>query len=187
MAISLRKILAGMAGAVLLSAPTLGHAEMRVTYQDGGTPLFHISAPDFWSVRAGGPRQLTAPGSDVTRDVARIIGLEPTADPHVWMGFVSPRAVSTFAQAEAYLRAIGPELVKNAELGESKSMTIAGRPAKTVQGTGRRNGRNVTFNATVIDLPGARMAVAVTVFEAGVNPDLVNDVNAVFASFRAAK
>lgn len=173
------------AASVLLAAPL--QADMPVTYMDGGTALFHLSAPDFWNVRAGGPRQLTAPGEETQREVARVIGLEPTSEPHIWMGFVSPPGVSTFAEAADYLREIGPHLVQNAQASETRSLSIGGRPAQSVSGTGRRNGRSVSFSAVTIDLPHGRMAVAVTVLEAGVNPDLVADVNRIFASFRSAR
>ncbi|WP_246139377.1 hypothetical protein [Falsiphaeobacter marinintestinus] len=176
------------AAALTLGASTgVAYADMPVTYTEGSRALFHLSAPDFWTVRAGGPRDLTAPGDDASREVVRVIGLEPSSEPHVWMGFVSPLGVSNFAEAEDYLREIGPHLVQDATASGSKSLTIGGRSARSVSGTGRRNGRGVSFSAVMIDLPNGRMAVSVTVLENGVNPDLVADVNSIFASFRAAE
>lgn len=165
--------------------PGLAAADMPVIYKDGNQPLFRFSAPDFWTVRTGGRRDLTAPEHETGRGVSRVIGLQPSADPHVWMGFVAPQGVSTFAQAADYLRDIGPFLVKTPDVAGMKSARIGGLPAKTLTGTGSRNGRKVSFTAAVIDLPGPRMAVSVVVFEDGANPELVRDVNSVFASFRA--
>lgn len=180
---------AALSAAVMMITMTAGvvRADMPVTYTEGNRALFHLNAPDFWTVRAGGPRDLTGPGDDASREVVRVIGLEPSSEPHVWMGFVSPVGVSTFAEAEDYLREIGPHLVQDATASDSKSLTIGGLPARSVSGTGRRNGRGVSFSAVMIDLPNGRMAVSVTVLENGVNPDLVADVNQIFASFRAAE
>lgn len=172
---------------MLVALPGPARADLPVTYKDGDRALFHFSAPDFWSVRAGGPRTLTPPGEDAPREVARVIGLEPTAEPHVWMGFVSPPGVRTLSGGRAYLREIGPLLVKEPSVASARSVLIGGRRAETFAGTGRRNGRGVNFTAVVIDLPNDRVAVSVVVLEAGVNPDIVTDVNAVFASFRAAR
>ncbi|MCA0872384.1 hypothetical protein LCL97_16235 [Seohaeicola saemankumensis] len=183
---SIQKALRVSALAVMM-APVAALADMPVAYKDGAATLFRFNAPDFWTVRAGGPRDLTAPGDTGELGVNRVIGLQPTADPHVWMGFVSPRGVSSFEQAGAYLREVGPFLVKNVSAGEIVPTRVGGLPARKMAGTGTRNGRAVEFTAVAIDLPGPRMAVSVVVFESGANPELVQDVNAVFASFRAAQ
>ena len=183
---SIRKALQVSAlGLALL--PVAAGADMPVAYKDGTATLFRFNAPDFWTVRAGGPRDLTAPGDAGGQGVNRVIGLQPSADPHVWMGFVSPRGVSTFQQAADYLREVGPFLVKNVNAGEIVPTRVGGLPARKMAGTGTRNGRAVEFTAVAVDLPGPRMAVSVVVFESGANPELVRDVNAIFASFRAAR
>lgn len=178
----------GLALACLALDAGAAQAEMPVTYMDGGRALFHIAAPDFWTVRVGGPRDLEGPGAeDETRPVARVIGLAPTADPHVWLGFISPPDVSDLDGGLAYLRDIGPHLVSKPEVIRRETTRIGGLPARLVAGHGRRRGRVVEFTATVIDLPGGRVAVSVAVIEAGADPALIDDVNAVHASFRAAR
>ncbi len=176
-----------MAALALVCAPLVAQADMPVTYMQGDRALFHFDAPDFWTVRAGGPRELTAPGDAGPRAVVRVIGLQPTAEDKVWMGFVAPLGVSTFADAAEYLRDIGPHLVKDVTVSATQERRIGGRPARTLSGTGRRNGQSVTFTAVAIDLPRDRMAIAVTVFQAGSDPALIDDVNRVYDSFRAAQ
>lgn len=162
-------------------------ADAPVTYKDGDRALFSISVPDFWTVRVGGARVLSPPGEDVPRSVARVIGLEPTAEPHVWMGWISPPDVRTLSGGRAYLQEIGPHLVKDAAVDKARSTRIGGAAAEIYAGTGRRNGNAVNFTAVVIDLPGDRVAVSVAVLEDGAAPEIVNDLNAIFASFRSVR
>lgn len=177
---------AGLAASVaLMSGPAL--ADMPVTYKDEGRALFHISVPDFWTVRAGGGRSLTAPGSEEARLINRVIGLTPVSEDGIWMGFISPHGVTNYQGALEYLRGVGPFLVKNAEVQERKRISVGGLPAARLTGSGSRDGKAVHFTAVVVDLPRDKVAISVVVMEAGVNPDLVSDVNAVFASFRAVR
>jgi hypothetical protein len=169
----------------LISGP--GLADMPITYKDEGRSLFHVSVPDFWTVRAGGGRAVTPPGSDEARLINRVIGLTPVSADGIWMGFISPHGVRTYEQALEYLRGVGPFLVENAEVQERKRISIGGLPAARLTGSGSRDGKSVNFTAVVVDLPSDRVAISVVVMEAGVNPDLVSDVNAVFASFRAVR
>ena len=157
---------------------------MPVTYKDQGRSLFAVDVPDYWSVRAGGARALTAPGSGETRQVGRVLGLRPTAEEGLWMGFLSPDTIRTQEQALRYLREIGPFLLRNATVVDRGAVTIGGRPAARITGSGTRGGRSVSFTALTIDLPGNRIAISVVVMEAGVNPALVADVNAIYSSFR---
>lgn len=160
-------------------------AETPVTYTDNGKALFSFSAPDFWTVHVGGNRALTDSQTEETRTVSRVIGLQPETEPGLWVGFISPLNVRTFDDVRDYLTDIGPFLVKDAIVGSRKSRRIAGRAARTISGSGRRDGKAVNFTAVAIDLPGNRMAVSVVVMEAGLDPASVNDVNRIFASFRA--
>jgi hypothetical protein len=176
----------GLAASVAI-LPSLALADMPITYKDEGRALFHLSVPDFWTARAGGGRAVTPPGSDEARQINRVIGLTPVSEDGIWMGFISPHGVSTYEQSLEYLRGVGPFLVKNAEVQERKRISVGGLPAARLTGSGSRDGKAVSFTAVVVDLPRDRVAISVVVMEAGVNPDLVSDVNAVFASFRAVR
>ncbi|MDP5215882.1 hypothetical protein Q5Y75_01490 [Ruegeria sp. 2205SS24-7] len=172
-------LLAGLPGAAL--------ADMPLTYESDGRALFRLSAPDFWQVRAGGPRAITAPETGEARLINRVIGMEPVADKGVWVGFLSPNGISTLDQAEDYLAGIGRSLVKEPEVTERTSITLGGLPTHRITGIGRRDGRAVSFTALLIDLPTNRVAISLAVIENGANPELVNDVNAIYSSFRAIR
>lgn len=165
--------------------PGVSHADMPVSYRDGGRTLFSVDVPDFWQVRSGGPRRLTAPGETQERAVSRVIGMHPVTEPRVWVGFVSPYGVSDFPAARQYLTDIGPFLVKDAKVETRKPTRVGGYRAQKFAGTGRRDGRSVGFTALIVELPGPRMAVSVVVIEAGADPAILDDVNRIFASFRA--
>lgn len=173
------------ASVVLASGPVL--ADMPITYKDDGRALFQVSAPDFWTVRAGGNRALTAPDLDEARLINRVIGFTPVAKDGIWVGFISPHGVKTYEGALEYLRGVGPFLVKDAEVQDQTRITIAGLPAGRLTGTGTRDGKAVNFTAVVIDLPNDRVAISVVVMEAGVNPELVSDVNTIFESFQVIR
>ncbi len=160
---------------------------MPLTYEDEGTPLFSVSAPDFWQVRTGGQRAITPPGSDEARLINRVIGLSPVTEDGVWVGFMSPHGVRGYEDALEYLRDIGPFLVKDAQVQDRERIRIGGRPAARIAGSGRRDGRSVGFTALIIDLPGDRVAISIVVMESGVDPGYAADVNAILASFRAGR
>ena len=173
-----------ISGLMISTAPA--HADMPVTYRDDGRSLFSVSAPDFWTVRAGGARELAASG-DAAQGVARVIGMHPVSEPRVWVGFVSPQGVRSFDQAAQYLRDIGPFLVKSPQVDSRKSLKVGGLAAKSIAGHGRRKGKAVNFTALMIALPNGRMAISVTVIEAGADPAITTDVNAIYNSFRAIR
>ncbi|MEM7319372.1 MAG: hypothetical protein AAF408_10180 [Pseudomonadota bacterium] len=162
-------------------------ADMPVVYKDGTRSIFQISAPDFWQVRAGGPRLISPPGSEDERLIARVIGLEPTGDKGAWVGFMSPFGVSNAAQAEEYLKNIGRSLVGEPNVTERSRIRVGGLPASRFAGTGRRDGKTVNFTAVIIDLPGNRVAVSLAVLESGANPGLVADINEIYGSFRSLR
>lgn len=166
---------------------TQATAEVPVTYTDNGRALFRFDAPDFWTVRTGGPRLLSAPDTEDERDVSRLIGLSPTADPQAWVGFVAPQGISTFAQGIEYLRDIGQSLVKDPVRSSSKERRVNGLKAATFSGTGKRKGKTVNFTAILIDLPAGRIAVSVVVMEPSIDADTLGAVNAIFNSFRAVR
>lgn len=173
-------------GALALMLPAASAwADMPVTYKDGGRALFTVSAPDFWTIRTGGARDLAGPDGDDVREVSRIIGMHPVTDPRLWVGFVSPHGVRNIDEGAAYLRDIGPFLVKDAEIDSRKSRRVGGLPATTIAGHGTRKGKAVNFTAVLIDLPNGRIAISVVVMEPGVDPAEVADVNAIYSSFRA--
>ncbi|MDW3225603.1 MAG: hypothetical protein R8G34_22375 [Paracoccaceae bacterium] len=183
--LNLTRSLAIAAG--FLVAPVAGFAGTPMTYTDGERALFQIEVPDFWSVRTGGLRDLTAPDAENFRDVSRIFGLTPETHEGIWVGFVSPHGVASLADARDYLTDIGQFLVKDAQVETSRSRRIAGLPAQTFSGTGRRGGKPLEFTAITIDMPNGRVAVSVVVFEAGSDVDIINDINEMMASFKVVR
>lgn len=165
--------------------PHWANADMPLTYKDEGRALFRISAPDFWTVRTGGQRSVSPPELDEARLINRVIGLQPVTEDGVWVGFISPHGVRSYADALDYLRDIGPFLVKDATLDSQTRVRIGGLPAARLVGSGRRDRKSVNYTALVIDLPGDRVAISVVIMEGGVDPGYVADINAIFASFRA--
>lgn len=184
---ALHRILRTLPAGLAILAAGAAFAGMPVTYKDGERALFRVEVPDFWTVRSGGERVLTPPSRDEPRLVQRVIGLQPTAGPKVWVGFISPEGISDFAGAEAYLADIGPFLVKDPETASTRRLRIGGLPARSFRGKGRRGGRTVDFVATVIDLPGGRMAVSVAIMEPGSSAAEIEQINAIYRSFRAAR
>ncbi|WP_204114673.1 hypothetical protein [Shimia biformata] len=167
------------------AAPAL--AEVPITYLEGNKPVFTIDVPDFWYMRSGGDRVLNDPKHGEDRPVSRVIGLEPVDRDGVWMGFVVPDGVTTLEEAYEYLQYVGPSLLSDAEIAEAYSRRIGGQKAVVANGTGRRGGRTINFTATVIDLPGPHVAVAVAIVEPGADPGRVAQLNAVFDSFRVVR
>ncbi|WP_425044207.1 hypothetical protein [Primorskyibacter sp. S87] len=160
-------------------------ADMPVTYRDQGQALFSLNVPDFWTASAGGQRTVTASETGEARLINRVISLQPKTEPRVWVGFMSPNGIRTRDEAISYLSDIGAFIVRDPVLTDQKRISVGGRPAERFSGTGRRNGRGVNFTALLIALPGNRVAVSISVIEDGADPELVNDINAIYASFRA--
>lgn len=165
-----------MAGVVLGDTP--------VTYTDGQRALFQFEVPDFWMLRTGGPRELEDTQLGDIRAVNRVMAARPVADDAAWIGFVSPNGVATITDGIRYLEDIDKFLVEAPNVTSNVRTRIGGRQAQVIRGTGRRDGRGVNFTATVIDLPGSRVAVAVAILRDGADLGYVDDLNAVFASFR---
>ncbi|UUV04901.1 hypothetical protein [Ruegeria sp. YS9] len=171
--------------AVWLGGAGSAFADTPVTYTEDGRALFRFDVPDFWVLRTGGPREIEDTGSDDPRAVARVMGLRPVTDDMVWMGFVSPAGVATIQDGVRYLQDIDKFLVKDPTITSTSDTRIGGLPARVYRGTGRRDGKGVSFTAIVIDLPRNRVAIAVAILRDGANPDYADDLNAVFASFQS--
>ena len=185
----LNQILAAgcLAAAGLIATPDVSRAETPVTYTDQGRAIFRLSMPDFWQMRSGGFRVLDPDGPEAARSTNRVMGFSPTGDTSAILAVVSPFDVSTLEEGQEYLADVGRFLVEDADVAEAERRRIAGLPALRFAGQGRRNGRSVSFTATVIDLPGNRVVVAVAVLEAGATSEAVADLNALFASIRPAR
>ncbi|WP_420586749.1 hypothetical protein [Ruegeria sp.] len=166
---------------------TAALADTPVTYTDAGRPLFSFAVPDFWAVRTGGPREIEDTELGDLRAVARVMGVKPVTDDNVWMGFVSPAGVASIEGGLRYLEDIDRFLVKDPSVSSTSDTRIGGLPARVIRGTGTRDGRGINFTATVIDLPNGRVAVVVAILRDGADPAFVDDLNAVFASFRSAQ
>lgn len=179
-----RKSLLFAATCLAMSTAPLA-ADTPMGYTQDGKTLFRIDVPDFWNVRIGGPRTLTPPGEDAPREVARVIGLSPEGAEGIWMGFVVPEGIASIEEGVDYMREQGPHLLRDVEISERRSRSIGNRQALTLTGKGRRNGRQVQFTAVLIDLPGPRVAFSVTVLENGFDANVLQDVNDIYASFRA--
>ncbi|WP_170759327.1 hypothetical protein [Ruegeria lacuscaerulensis] len=173
--------------ALWLGAAAPAFADTPVTYTDNGRALFSFSVPDFWAVRTGGPREIEDTDLGDPRAVARVIGVRPVTDDNVWMGIVSPAGVASIDDGLRYLEDIDKYLVKDPVVSETTNTRIGGLPARVIRGTGSRDGRGINFTATVIDLPRNRVAVIVAILRDGADPAYVDDMNAVFASFRSVQ
>ncbi|KUJ82150.1 hypothetical protein [Ruegeria profundi] len=184
MRISFRSFIAACV-ALCFWASVPATADTQVTYTDAGRALFSFAVPDFWAVRTGGPREIEDTELGDLRAVARVMGIRPVTDDTVWMGFVSPAGVSSIQGGLQYLEDIDKFLVKNPSVSGTADARIGGLPARVIRGTGTREGRGVNFTATVIDLPNGRVAVVVAILRDGADPAYVDDLNAVFASFRS--
>lgn len=178
------KTMTGALAACLLSAAA-ATAQTPISYTEGGRALFSFTVPDFWSVRTSGPREVGWPDSDEVSQVARVLAMQPTADNTVWMGFISPPNVRSFPEARTYMGEVGKFLALDATVGEPVLRRIGGRPAEVYRGTGRRYGRALSFTIALIELPRNRVAIGVAVMAAGADPGFVDEMNGVFASFRA--
>ena len=168
-------------------SPRQAKAETPVVYMDGDRKIFEVDIPDFWSMRTGGIREIADPDTGELRDVSRVFGLRPDAHSGIWLGLMSPHGVADLAAARDYLQDIGPFLVQDTELNAPKNRQIAGYPARTVSGKGRRGSKRIEFTAVTIDLPGDRVVIAVAVFEAGADVEPVGDINAILSSIRAIR
>lgn len=180
----LKKRVLAIGAAFWVGMAGVGLSDTPVTYTEGGRPLFGFDVPDFWVLRTGGPRELEDTQLGDTRSVSRVMAARPVTDDTVWIGFVSPYGVTSIEDGFRYLQDVDKFLVKEPQVTSDARVRIGGLPARVIRGTGRRDGGGVSFTATVIDLPRNRVAVAVTILRDGADLGYVDDLNAIFASFR---
>lgn len=173
--------------ASLILGGSAAFSQTPVTYTEAGRALFNVTVPDFWSVRTGGPQRLEGPDGEPARNVTRVIAAQPTTEDGVWMGFLSPRGVSSFAAANAYLRDVEAYLAFDAQTSDVFQKQMSGRTVEVINGTGRRNGVAIQFSIIVTPLPGRRVAISAAVIEAGTDPAFVDQVRDVLASLRPAQ
>ncbi|MEO1733022.1 MAG: hypothetical protein AAFR45_05250 [Pseudomonadota bacterium] len=179
---------AAVFASILALMPAASQAEVPITYTDDARPVFTVTVPDFWTVRTGGVRDLTAPGDAEPRTVSRVLGVRPSDDSvGVWVGLIAPFDVRNIDEGVAYLQDVGPFLVESAKVSEQVNRRIGGYPARTFAGTGRRDGRSVAFTAALIDLPGPRVVAAIVIMEPGLDPLVVDAVNDMLGSIRAGR
>ncbi|MEM6637231.1 MAG: hypothetical protein AAF667_15225 [Pseudomonadota bacterium] len=173
----------------LLAGPILApaYAQVPVTYLAEGRALFTVEAPDFWTVRTGGVRSLSDERLGGEGTVPRVLGLQPTAEPGVFLGFMSPDGVSTLQEAQDYVADLGRFVVEEPVVTQSRTGRIAGRRAESFSGTGRRDGAGLSFTVALIELPGSRVAIGLAVFENGVDPDFGQAVSDIFGTFRLGR
>ncbi|WP_299352925.1 hypothetical protein [uncultured Shimia sp.] len=182
-----QNLLGAITAAVILMSASLAGAQTPVTYTEHGKALFQVKVPDFWSVRVGGPRTLSPSDDEDTRNVSRVLGMQPEAADNIWVGFIVPDGVRNLEEGADYVRDIGPQLLGEAEVTKREVRRIGGRTAHSITGKGRRNGKGVQFTALLIDLPGPRVAFSVTVLQDGFDPDLLGGINSIYSSFRVAQ
>lgn len=171
--------------AALAASPAL--ADLRVSYADGDTSLFSLSVPDFWTLNAGGVRDISPPGEDRPRSVPQVMTLHPSVEPQVWMVAFSPPGVTTIDEGIAYLREIDKFLAEDPTVTTNAPGRIAGRPSQIIKGSGRRDGKTISFTIGVIDLPGPRVAITAGIAEATADPALVFSLNEIFSSLRSSQ
>ncbi|WP_162933043.1 hypothetical protein [Roseovarius sp. EL26] len=162
-------------------------AEAVATLRDGGKSLFSFTVPDFWTMQSGGKQRLTLPGSDEARSVPQIISIRPTEDPTLWMGFFSPPGVRTIAEGRTYLQEVASFLGSDPTVTDRPKRIIGGREAQVIEGTSRRDGKDLQFFIAIIDLPGSRIAIGASVVEAGTDVKFYDEINGVYESFHVAR
>lgn len=170
----------------LLSTPAA--AQVRVIYESGGDGLFSIEAPDHWIVATGTSiaddlGESTIDGAEP--DPPRVIGLHPEGDHSVWIGLLSPPEIGTIAEAEAYVKAMGANLVQGAEVTRTEDGNLGDIPAQIYSGKGTREDAPVDFIVAIAPLPNGRVAVGIFIGEYGGRQIYDPEITAIAESFRA--
>ncbi|SMP35107.1 hypothetical protein [Shimia sagamensis] len=171
--------------AVLCAASSLALAGTQVAYSDQTRNVFQVDVPDFWNLRVGGPRDLAPSNDDDIRAVERVFGLEPESDHGVWVGLISPQKFRTLEDAKEYARGLSGQLAKTTEILTAEDRRVGNYPATVITGTGRRDGKPVSFNVTLLDIQNGRVVVALTIMSQGFDQSALTDVNAILQSIKA--
>jgi len=171
--------------AALCSAPMLVQADTQVVYSDETRNVFQVDIPDFWKLRVGGPRDLAPTDGDELRSVERVFGLEPESAHGVWIGLISPPKFHTLEDAKEYARGLSGQLAKTTDILTAEDRRVGNYPATVITGTGRRDGKPVSFNVTLLDIKNGRVVVALTIMSQGFDQSALTDVNAILQSIKA--
>lgn len=172
-------------GGVLCGAPMLVQADTQVVYSDQTRNVFQVDVPDFWNLRVGGPRELSPDGDEDIRAVERVFGLEPESDHGVWVGLISPPRFGSLEDAKDYARSLSGQLAKTTEILSAEDRRVGNYPATVITGSGRRDGRPVSFNVTMLDIKNGRVVVALTIMSQDFDQRALADVNAILNSIKA--
>ncbi len=171
--------------AAFWAAPMVAQADTQVVFSDQTRNVFQVDVPDFWNLRVGGPRELSPDGDEALRTVERVFGLEPESDHGVWVGLISPPRFGSLEDAKEYARGLSGQLAKTTEILTAEDRRVGNYPATVITGTGRREGRPVSFNVTMLDIRNGRVVVALTIMSQGFDQSALADVNAILNSIKA--
>ena len=169
--------IAGIACSSLLAQPAA--AEMRITYDAAGKDLFSLAVPDNWVVTTG-----MTEGSE---ERPRVIGMHPEGDLSLWIGFLSPAEAKSVAEAETYVKGLGPRIVENAKAVRQKDGNLGGLPARLYTGKGSRQGAPVDFSVGIVSLPGGRQVIGIFVGEYGAREVYKAEIDAIAKSMLVGK
>jgi len=172
-------------GGALCGAPILVQADTQVVYSDQTRNVFQVDVPDFWNLRVGGPRELSLDGDEDIRAVERVFGLEPESDHGVWVGLISPPRFGSLEDGKDYARSLSGQLAKTTEILSAEDRRVGNYPATVITGSGRRDGRPVSFNVTMLDIKNGRVVVALTFMSQDFDQRALADVNAILNSIKA--
>ncbi len=151
-------------------------ADVRVTYETGGTTLFSIAVPDGWVVAAGGSGEQGGP--------PRILGMNPEGDLSLWVGFLSPAEPQNLEEAEAYVKDMGQSLVSESHVDRVDDNVLGTLPARFYFGSGTRQGAPVDFGVAIAALPGPRAVITVIVGEYDAGEVYGDEIAAILASLQ---
>lgn len=174
------------AAAVLVGAQSASieaTADVTAIYGVGDTPLFSIAAPDDWVLTTG--RETNPNEGEASALFPRVLGMHPENDRSLWIGMFSPEGVSDIPGAEAYIRNLDGFLVEDPKIAFERETLIEGRPAKFFRGGGTRDGRDVEFSLSLIQLPNERVVIGVFVGEDGARQAYAPVIDGIVASFRS--